>query len=500
MHWLRELTSHPLLGTFVCLATALLALVFRQLAHRGRLKRHLDASFSLIIIGLLCGSLGAVIRLAGWTAAARYLDAVLVGAVTIGSVRTALTLFVDLYLRQREGAVVSAIVRDVASIIAYFVVIVVVLRTTLNINLASLVATSAVLTAIIGLALQDLLSNLFSGLVLEMEAPFSSGDWVRVGTHEGIVQETGWRTTKLRTRVNELVTLPNALLSKEAVVNYSRPNPLYGDTLHIQTAYEAPPNLVQETVAAVFASDPGVALTPQTEVRLKSYNDSGIDYAIRYWTTDFGELERTRSRLLTNLWYALGRAQIRIPFPARDLFVYPGTAPMLAPEQPDLVHILRGIPLLAPLDAAALARLAARVHRLTYGRGEVVVRQGETGDSFYVIERGEAEVTLVANAVATPLGRLLPGGFFGEMSLLAGEPRSATVRAVSDLTLLMISHAAFRETVVADPTLLGHLSEIAAQRQAAQDASRRVTDGAPAAVEVQRTQLLRERIRAFLRL
>jgi CRP-like cAMP-binding protein len=83
------------------------------------------------------------------------------------------------------------------------------------------------------------------------------------------------------------------------------------------------------------------------------------------------------------------------------------------------------------------------------------------------------------------------------MSLLAGEPRSATVRAVSDLTLLMISHDAFRETVVADPALLSQLSEIVAQRQAAQDERRRAVDSAPAGVEVQRVQLLRERIKAF---
>jgi small-conductance mechanosensitive channel/CRP-like cAMP-binding protein len=497
MAWLHELSSHPLIGAVVCLVLALALLVLRRLVHRGPLERRLDASFSLVVIGLLFGGLGSVIRFGGFAAVTPYVNAVLVGAVAIGAVRAGLTLFVDFYLRQREGAVVSGIVRDVASIIAYFLVIVIVLRTTLDINLASLVATSAVLTVIVGLALQDLLSNLFSGLVLELEAPFSYGDWVRVGNYEGTVQETGWRTTKLRTRVNELVTLPNAMLSKEPIVNYSRPDPLYGDTLRFAAAYEAPPNRVRDTVLAVFDNDRNVARTPRTEVRLQSYNDSGIEYAIRYWITDFDELERIRSRLLTHLWYALERAGIRIPFPARDVFVYSGTAPTLAPAQPDWMRILRDVPLLAPLDAQALERLVPRVRRLMYGRGEVVVREGETGDSFYVIERGEAEVTLEDGPAAKSLGRLLPGSFFGEMSLLAGEPRSATVRAVSDLTLLMISHEAFRETVVADPTLLGQLSEIVAQRQAAQDERRRVVDNAPAAVEVQRVQLLRERIKAF---
>jgi small-conductance mechanosensitive channel/CRP-like cAMP-binding protein len=500
MAWLQELSSHPLIGACVCVAMALLVLVLRRLAHRSALKSHLDASFSLIVVALLLGGLRSVIRLAGWGAAAPYLDAMVFGAIAIGTVRAGLTLFVDLYLRQREGAVVSAIFRDVASTIAYFLVIVVVLRTTLDINLTSLVATSAVLTVIIGLALQDLLGNLFSGLVLELEAPFSYGDWIRAGGFEGTVVEIGWRTTKLRTRVNESVTLPNALLSKEAVVNYSRPDPLYGDTLSFSAAYEAPPNVVRDVVLAVFDNDRGVMRTPRTEIRLKNYGDSGIEYAIRYWITDFGELERIRSRVMTNIWYALDRAGIRIPFPARDVFVYSGTAPSLVAVQPDLIGLLREVTLLAPLDDAALARLAPRVRRLTYGRGEAIVREGERGDSFYVIERGEAEVTLDHGQAAKSLGRLEPGDFFGEMSLLAGEPRNATVRALTDLTVLMISHEAFRECVAADPALLGPLSEIAAQRQAAQAERRREADPVPAEAAIQRALLLRERIKAFLRL
>lgn len=497
MTWLKELSAHPLLGAFVCVALALVLLVVRRLVRRSSLERRLDASFSLIAIGLLAGALSSSIRLAGLEAAAPYLDAVLVGAVAIGAVRAGLTLFVDLYLRQREGAVVSAIFRDVASIIAYFLVIVVVLRTTLDINLASLVATSAVLTVIIGLALQDLLSNLFSGLVLELEAPFSYGDWVRIGSFEGTVLETGWRTTKLRTRVNEVVTLPNAMLSKEAIVNYSRPDPLYGDTLHFGAAYEAPPNLVRDTMLAVFANDPDVMRTPATEVRFKNYGDSSIEYNVRYWITDFDELERIRSRLLTNLWYALQRANIRIPFPARDLFVYTGAAQTLAAEAPDLLRLLRAVPLLEPLDDLELARLAPRVRRLTFGRGEMVFREGEKGDSFYVIERGEAEVVLEKGSTTKSLGHLAPGSFFGEMSLLAGDPRSASVRALTDLTLLMIDHGAFRETIAADPALLGPLSEIVAHRQAEQDEHRRAVDAAPAQVAGQRVQLLRERIKAF---
>ncbi len=502
MFWFHELTLHPILGAVVCVLLALACVVLRQLVHLTRLGRQLDASFTLIFVGLLMGAVDIAISSAGWLGVLPYLHAVLFGTVAIGVVRAALILFVDFYLRQRGGAAMSAIFRDVGSVVAYFLVIVAVLRSTLDINLASLVATSAVLTVIVGLALQDVLSNLFSGLVLELEAPFSPGDWVRIGAFEGQVEETRWRTTKLRTRVNELVTLPNAMLSKEALVNYSRPDLTFGDTLHFEAAYEAPPNVVKEAALAVLEADADVVRMPPVEVRLLRFGESGVGYQIRYWITDFEALERTRNRIMTNLWYALRRANVRIPFPARDLFVYPGTAPtLIAPQDVDVVAMLRSVPLLAPLDDAALARLAKRVRRITFGAGEVVVREREPGDSFYVIERGSAEVMLGPDGAARVVGRLHHADVFGEMSLLAGEPRTATVRAATDLSVLVVDRDAFKEIISADPAILDPLCEIAARRQAEQREHRRSLASAPAGeIDRQQAQRLRERIKAFFRL
>ncbi|HVO23533.1 MAG TPA: mechanosensitive ion channel family protein [Candidatus Margulisiibacteriota bacterium] len=502
MAWFYELTSHPILSSSLYVLLALGCVVLRQLVHLTRLGRSLDASFTLIICGLAVGTIGLVTTGANWVALAPYFNAVLFGTVAIGVVRILLTLFVDFYLQQRGGAAVSAIFRDVASVIAYFLVIVVVLRSTLDINLASLVATSAVLTVIVGLALQDVLSNLFSGLVLELEAPFSRGDWVRIGAFEGKVEETGWRTTKLRTRVNELVTLPNAMLSKEALVNYSRPDPSFGDTLHFEAAYEAPPNVVKDAVLSVLDADTAVLRVPRAEVWLTKYGESGVAYTVRYWITDFNNLERIRNRIMSNLWYALRRANVRIPFPARDLFIYQGSAPqLLAAERPDTVAMLRGVPLLAPLDDAALGRLATRVRRVIFGAGEFVVRENEPGDSFYVIERGAAEVMVGTDGAARMVGRLQTADVFGEMSLLAGEPRSATVRAATDLSVLVVDREAFKEIISTDPAILDPLSMIAARRQAEQQEHRRSLASMPSVdVDHQQAQRLRERIKAFFRL
>jgi len=259
---------------------------------------------------------------------------------------------------------------------------------------------------------------------------------------------------------------------------------------------------VKDAVLSVLDADAAVLAVPRAEVWLTKYGESGVAYAIRYWITDFDNLERIRNRIMSNLWYALRRANVRIPFPARDLFVYPGGAPqLLATDRTDLAAMLRGVPLLAPLDDAALGRLATRVRRVTFGAGEFVVRENEPGDSFYVIERGTAEVMVGTDGAARTVGRLQPADVFGEMSLLAGEPRSATVCAATDLSVLVVDREAFKEIISADPAILDPLSEIAARRQAEQQEYRRsLVSVTTIDIDHQQAQRLRERIKAFFRL
>lgn len=485
--------AHPLWDTTAWLLLAGVVLLVRQLAHRSLLGRYFDRPLLLIAAGVCVGGAAILARVLGWDATTPYFDATILSLLLLGSARLLLTLFVDFYLRERQGAAISAIFRDAGSLLVYFFVIVVVLRTTLDVNVASVIATSAVLTAIIGLALQDVLNNLFSGLVIEAEAPFAPGDWVQVGDFVGTIEETGWRSTKLRTRANERIILPNTFLSKEAVVNYSRPDPLYADMLPFSVAYEAPPNLVKETGLAMLYAHPYVVRDRPSEVRLVRYGESSIEYMLRYWTVDFARLEITRSEIFSNLWYALRRAGIRIPFPARDVYVHQPAQAHL----PDARPRLRSVPLFAPLGDELIDLLAERVLRETFGVGEVVVHEGEPGELFYIIESGSAEVTVRHAGVPHVVGFLRSGDFFGEMSLLTGEPRTATVRVTTDLSVLGIDRESFRKILIANPAVLEPVSEFAAKRQAAQDERRRELSLATDASQAQQAQRLRERIKSL---
>jgi small-conductance mechanosensitive channel len=499
--WIDFTATHPLVsaGLFV-LAIVVLSAV-RLLLRRTRMGNRLNSPVTLIRVGLVFGALAVLGPSDGDATLVRYAHAAFVAAVLIGTVRVAIIVFVDFYLRERQGAAVSSIVRDVASILTYFLIILLVLRYTLDINLASLIATSAVLTAIIGLALQDVLGAVISGLVLEVEAPFGPGDWMKVGSFEGQVVETGWRTTRIRTRVNEVVTLPNTYLAREPMVNYSRPDPNYGDTLLVDAAYEIAPGDVKRTAFSVLNEEPAVLRDPPAEVWTLRYKDFSIEYAIRYWIDQFGELDRIRDRIMTNIWYAFRRDGIRIPFPVREsVLVREPPRPRL--ELGDVLATLKGVSLLAPLSEQCFATLAAQARRLIFGRGELIVREGDPGSSFYVIEHGHVAVVIGRNdgSAGRTIAEIGPGDFFGEMSLLAGEKRTATVVALDDVAVLEVSSAAFHQILVSNPAILEPICQLATHRGEQQREHRKAGQAMPVFAADPAAQRLMMRIKSFFRI
>ena len=311
--------------------------------------------------------------------------------------------------------------------------------------------------------------------------------------------ETGWRTTEIRTRNNEVIVLPNTYLAREPLVNYARPDPRHCDTLRFEAAYEAPPNAVKAAVLGVLRRRPvGAARRPSPRCTRRSTRPTASSTRVRYWLEDFGNLLVIRDRLLTNIWYALRRAGVRIPFPATDLFVH-ASAPVSPLEEGDVAAALARVPLLAPLTADELARarragappaLRARRGDRARGRGRRFVLPGRA-------RRGGGDDRRARRRHAHASATWRPGDYFGEMSLLTGEPRSATVVAEADVAVLEVGRAAFEQILAANPALLEPISQIAAHRQEAQRASRRAHPDIPPFAQDPAAQRLRQRIRAF---
>jgi small-conductance mechanosensitive channel/CRP-like cAMP-binding protein len=361
----------------------------------------------------------------------------------------------------------------------------------------SLLTTSALLTAVLGLALQDTLGNLFSGLALQLGRPFDVGDWVEIDqnpSHAGRVVEVGWRATKILTLDDVEVIIPNGFMAKALLRNATRPTPVARRNIAFTAAYDDPPaDVVAAALSAVVGID-GVLSHPAPSVILVDYADSAIAYSLRYYTDDVPGASVLDSQVRTRLWYAFRRRGVTIPFPQRDVRVVVEDAAARARVEAEArVDALRRIPLLAAVDDATLEDLASKAETRLYAPSERVVVEGDAGDELFALSAGEVRVISGGSEIA----RLQEGDFFGEMSLLTGERRTATVVAVSACRLVVVGHAALQHAFDEHPELVVRLSAALAERQLALEAHRR---GAPASalppVQLRANELL-SRIRAF---
>jgi small-conductance mechanosensitive channel/CRP-like cAMP-binding protein len=384
-------------------------------------------------------------------------------AFLFGLVR-ALIIIADGMAGRRQGS--STIFRDLSTLFVYGVVILVVARTELGFDVTPLLATSALITAVVGLALQETLGNIFSGLSLQLQKPFQPGDWVRFGNYLGRVQGIGWRSTRLVTRALELLEVPNAHLAREVITNY-RGNAV-GDELFVGLSYEAPPNRVKEIVLRVLHHNPEISKSPPAQVWVVDYGDFAVKYRIRFWMTDYSRQDEVRDEIMTSLWYALRRNGLEIPFPIRTLHVkrMPVAPSRYEKRQRDLVAALRQVDFLAGLGEEELETLVPNLFEAEFGRGETICREGEAGDTFYVVRSGVVEILARGTkGEQTHVRDLQAPAFFGEMSLLTGEPRSATVRAKTDTWVLVVEREGFENLFKARPSIAEAISHTLAARQ-----------------------------------
>lgn len=408
-------------------------------------------------------------------------------------IRLFFAFFVDLLREWRGKPKLPKISRDFILIALYAITTFFVLRTHGNFDPLGLITTSAVLTAVVGLAAQNTLGNLFSGLSIQMERPYRIGDWIRFREQVGQVVGIGWKSTRVLTLENELVFIPNLDITKSMIVNYSKPTKRHVMTIDVGVEYGASPDAVRRVLLDVLRDDGRVLPVPAPEVRVMTYGDFAITYQLRFSYNDYGISQKLRADVQRDFWYALGRAGIRIPFPIRDVHL----RHVERRHEQERAAVLRRaararldeVPILASLGPAERDRLAEGLRIETFGEGETIVQQGEPGETLYILHRGECDVLIGTSKVAA----MQPPEFFGEMSLLTGAPRSATVRAAEELTVFTIDKAAFSGILTANPNISEALGRALAERQHENDD---IAGRARAAEAADSSKLVR-RIKAF---
>lgn len=382
-------------------------------------------------------------------------------------------LIADAPLNLLSRYTVTPLLRTIITLLLYFAASLYLLHKIFGINMLPLLTTSAVLTGILALSLQETLKNLFTGIWINTERIVAKGDWVRVADKEGQVMEVTWRTTRLLTRGDDHIILPNRMLSENILMNLTYPTPLHMVELDINASYKDAPNKVRDVLASVASASVLVKADPPPEILLLGYGDFSVNYRVRVWIDDYMQVMSIRSDIYRSAWYAFKRHGIEIPYPTRTLFHRHEPIPVDAGV---FSASLREIDFLKVLKDDEMAIVAGSARIETFGEGEQIVRQGESGDTCYFIRSGRADVMLKGPSGDEGfIASLKAGDFFGEMSLLAGEPRSATVVAMEDTVCIVIGSEAFGAILGDNPKVAEKLSEVLAVRTAELEAVRSKT-------------------------
>lgn len=333
-----------------------------------------------------------------------------------------------------------------------------------------LIATSAVGAVVVGFALQDTLGNAFAGLAIQSEAPFHVGNWIRVGEFEGRVAEITWRATKLRTKAGNFIIVPNNKIAKEPIVNFTEPAVPTRLELEVGATYLAAPNVVKAAMLEAMRQGPRVLEAPAPDALLLSFDDSAITYRARFWIADYEFDDEARDEVRRAIYYAFNRHGIEIPWPIQVEYGREWPEPDEATKQQERERVVASVDLFAKLDEAQRKSIASRAVLRTFGDGEAIVRAGAPGHSMFVVRAGRVAVMLPGGG--PEVAAIPEGGYFGEMSLLTGEPRTATVVARGDTTVVEIDAESFRSLAASDPQAMEAIGAAAAARRLELDAAR----------------------------
>lgn len=369
--------------------------------------------------------------------------------------------------RKQSQSEIATLTKTVLSIIIYIVAFFIIFQSQYpEVNLGALFTGSTIVGIVVGLALQDTLGNLFAGIALQADQPFQVGDVVNISNRgTGIVESVSWRGVKIRTFQNKLLVMSNSVLGKETIEVAPREN-LNARLVFFNTLYQNSPSKTAQVVREAVRQVENVSQKVRPIVRIRNFGDSGLEWEVKYWCDDYSRYNDTDSVVRQRIWYVFNREGIHFAYPTRTVYMHP------AEEEADMGEYISGaseqiirVPIFAPLSEEEIAKLAKASKTRVYAPGETIVRRGAEGNSMFIIVRGSVNVRIPDKEGQRTINHLQTNDFFGEMSLLTGEPRSATVIAEDETEVLEIRKKALKPIIEANPDLTEAIGEIIHKRR-----------------------------------
>jgi small-conductance mechanosensitive channel/CRP-like cAMP-binding protein len=419
-----------------------------------------------------------------------YVEAAFVFLVALASIRLIEAVATLWLTRGRRPFPVPGVLRGFILGIIYLGLIFAILKNMFQVNISAYLGASAIVTMILGLALQPVLSNFLSGISLNVTKSFSRGDWIGIGPHEGVVVDTNWRETRILDRSSNIVVIPNNTVASERIINFTQPDRRTALLLPLKVSPVAPPGEVLAALLEAARDCPFIIADPNPKAYLTSFDESGLTYEIKFWVDDYALKDIILTDIGRLVWHKLRRRGIEVAVPwterAREMADAIGKIgkPALADEETGAgtertAAVLASSALLRytqgdrqgqlMVPAEEVRALAGRVRRATYARGEVLFRQGDKGETCYVVASGRIHGGIAIEEGGKPYTSefdVEPGGLFGEMSLFTGMPRTATGTVEEEAELIEIRAEDFAVLLERNPNLAGTIADLVSARNA----------------------------------
>lgn len=500
---LHAFAWHDNLGQLLAVALVVSALLWRW---RPQDRKPVAATLLFLLLTLGGLFLGGLLHALGFDPLARGLREASILAEGAALIRLS-GLFIFRLLLPLFRIQPLRIIEDLADLIGYCAWFIMRLHEA-GMDFSGIVTTSAVMTAVLAFSMQDTLGNILGGLALQLDNSIQTGDWIRVDDVTGRVVEIRWRYTAIETRNWETVIIPNSLLMKGkfSVLGRRRGNPeQWRRWIWFSVGFETSPGHVIETVqkAVREGNVANVAASPPVNCVLMDFDSTVVRYALRYWLTDIAVDDPTDSEVRRRIYAAMRRANIRFAFPEYHVQM---TRLDEQHEQTkrtrrlqERLDALRHVELFSSLREDELAEIAERLVYTPFAQGDTITRQGAVAHWLYILTSGEAEVFLeLPDGSRRAIGSAQGGHFLGEMGLMTGAPRSATVIAKTEVLCYRLDKESFQEVLAQRPELAEEISQVLVRRRFALDNLQHELDGEASASQMAQQQSnLLKRIRGF---
>lgn len=429
--------------------------------------RHLLPPAGVVVLG------AAIDRAALWLAWRDATDAAARLATGVGEALTVIGAAwfvargVDVVLSRRfarANRVPPRLVGELVRVVVFGVALLALAARLAGQSVGGVLATSGVLIAIVGFSLRHTLTDIVSGIALGIEAPFRIGDWIALadGT-TGRVEEISWRASRIVTKDGVAVTVPNGLVAGQVLRAYSRPEPHYRASAEIELPPDVPADRAIRILQGALLRTETICARPEPDVVIDGPGEGGIRYRLRWWVGGYAEDVPCRDAVLRHAFEDLHRAGLAPAAPRRAHL--PLAAEALA-EDDMRRRLLADAPFFGAFDEEERDRLATAMRRTAVPAGADAVVAGHQGRTLYLVAEGILDVLKRHEGDDVRVDRMVPGDVFGEMALLTGEPRSATVRAVLPSVLFALEPEDVEPLLRRRPERADRLASLMAERLA----------------------------------